>query len=1146
MSRAAIVAMHKAFPIEEPMALLFLGLLIGLAFAGPLRALIGGARARLARLFRRPPAKPDAPSVPAEIAPALADPAEEPLAIRLRKAEANFLPTADNAAHPREFLDQPSFQEMAASLRSEDVSLKTLLQFALGTNWALSCAGLAALAERPDRGGASEQVLSAFDRLPPWAMWFALGYFQSLAPRPPLGAPFVAAKEWWKDNSIVQTNAQEYLDEAERLGDAAAFGPALDAAPPSNYPFIRAFLGRLHGALAGQLIAEIDARQRAVIDSTFLTSFGRFWGAGEGKLDLLAEPEAWREMLAGAEAAVMSKPPRSLLASGDPRVGKTSFFRLLARRIEWEGWQVFEAGGADLMAGQQWFGQLEGRIQKALEELAASKRLVWYVPDILQIAMSGTHQGQAASILEQIIPAISSGRLIVWTEASPAGAARLLRQRPQLRNMFEAIRFEPLSAEETLALAGTVTQRLAYETGIEIGAACAETALSSARQYLSSTALPGSALDLLKSAILRAVKGDNRGVAPSDVIAALSQATGVPAAILDSKERADLAAIRKYFAARVMGQDEAVSTVVDRIAMLKAGLNDPGKPIGVFLFAGPTGTGKTELAKTLAEFLFGSADRMIRLDMSEYQTQESTWKILGAADPTAQAESLIGRVRKQPFSVVLLDEFEKAHAAVWDLFLQVFDDARLTDAAGQEADFRHCIVILTTNLGATSHRSADLGFLPGTSTFSSDQVLRAVSQTFRPEFQNRLDKVIVFQPLDRELMRGILKKELSRVLDRRGFKDREWAVEWEASALEFLLEKGFSPEMGARPLKRAIDQYVIAPLAATIVERRFPEGDQFVFVRSDGKAIQAEFVDPDGDAGPPPAAAPVDADNRPSLAAMILNAAGAASELQALERDYEEILAAFASEAWEAEKAKLAAKIQGEGFWTKPERFEVLSRLALMDRVRAAAGTAESLRARLAKGAGPEGRMSRELVGRLALQLHLIGEGVRDVLEAAPLEAALAVEAALDGGAGRGDAGEWRETLLAMYRAWASARNMQVTEARRAKEAPILLIGGFGAYRTLAHEAGLHVLEMPEEDRSLDRVTARVRVAAAPFGEIPQAKLHATLAAALSQSPLSNAMVRRYRNGASPLVRDMAAGWRTGRLDAVLRGDFDLIASAQT
>ncbi len=532
--------------------------------------------------------------------------------------------------------------------------------------------------------------------------------------------------------------------------------------------------------------------------------------------------------------------------------------------------------------------------------------------------------------------------------------------------------------------------------------------------------------------------------------------------------------------------------------------------------------------------------------MSEYQAYDSTWKILGAADPATQTDTLIAKVRKQPFSVVLLDEFEKAHANVWDLFLQVFDDARLTDAGGQEADFRHCIIILTTNLGATSHRGADLGFLPASASFSNEQIVRAVGQTFRPEFQNRLDKVIVFQPLDRELMRSILKKELGRVLERRGFKDREWAVEWEASALEFLLEKGFSPEMGARPLKRAIDQYVIAPLAATIVERRFPEGDQFVFVRSDGKAIQAEFVDPDsGEGEGADVLAPVSDDRRQALPAMILGARGEAAELKSLEHHFETMKAAFASDAWEDAKAELAAKMQASGFWTKPERYEVLTRLALMDRVRAASETAESFRARLIRGTGGGGKSSKELVARLALQLHLIGEGIKDVYEAAPIEAVLSVEPALEGGDRHGDPDEWRGRLVAMYRAWAAQRNMQLSEvSAKAKEPPLLLIGGFGAYRTLSREAGLHVLETPGEEKTVGRVTARVRVAAAPLGEIAPNKLPATLAAALSRAALSNILVRRYRDGASPLVRDMVAGWRTGRFDAVLQGDFDLIAAA--
>ena len=303
-------------------------------------------------------------------------------------------------------------------------------------------------------------------------------------------------------------------------------------------------------------------------------------------------------------------------------------------------------------------------------------------------------------------------------------------------------------------------------------------------------------MDLIKLTANRVLKGDGGEVGAQEVIVTLSQLTGLPVSILDSNERVDLASIREYFASRVIGQDEAVAAIVDRIAMLKAGLNDPGKPIGVFLFAGSTGTGKTELAKSVAEYLFGSVDRMVRLDMSEFQTAETTHKILGGDD----VDSLVNRVRKQPFSVVLLDEFEKAHAAIWDLFLQVFDDGRLTDSMGHVVDFRHCMIILTTNLGATSHQSSGLGFAPAADAYSSHNVMRAIGQTFRPEFQNRLDKVIVFRPLTRDLMRLILKKELNQVLQRRGLKYRDWAVEWEASAQDFLLEKGFSAEMGARPL----------------------------------------------------------------------------------------------------------------------------------------------------------------------------------------------------------------------------------------------------------------------------------------------------------------------------------------------------------
>jgi ATP-dependent Clp protease ATP-binding subunit ClpC len=1075
--------------------------------------------------------------------------APETLANELRSLELVIEPEASSAAHPRAFENNPKFLQAVQVLADPRVPVDIVKDYAIGPRWVLSCAALAALAKREDRDEVLSDVLDYFDNITPWAIYFALAYFVHCNPRPAVGAPLRYAKEWWRDNIFLAPFFRDHFVERESLGDAATFDYGVNSATAAQHAVIKGFLERVPHPMSTALLVNLDSMHHENVDRTFLSSFGRFWATAKGH-DILIEPIAWTEALNDAEATVREPPVRSLLVDGEPRVGKTSFLRILARRLEREGWSVFEAGGADLMAGQQWFGQLEGRIQKTIEELNVGKRLIWYIPDLLQIAMSGTHQGQAASILDQILPAIAAGRLIVWTEASPAATARLLRMRPTLRNTFEIARMEALDADETLDLALDLAEGLSKATGVEIDQACVPAALDLAKQYLNGSSLPGPVLDLLKLTAGRSSKGETARILPDDVIVTLSQLTGLPASLLDNKERVDLAAVRAYFSERVIGQDEAVSAIVERIAMLKAGLNDGGKPIGVFLFAGPTGTGKTELAKTLAGFLFGSTDRMIRLDMSEFQTPESTSKILGAAEAGQPTDSLIMQVRKQPFSVVLLDEFEKAHANVWDLFLQVFDDGRLTDQLGHVGDFRHCIIILTTNLGATSHRTGGIGFSPTTDQFAGEQIARAIAQTFRPEFQNRLDKVIVFRPLTRELMRSILKKELSQVLDRRGLKDREWAVEWEASALEFLLEKGFTPEMGARPLKRAIDQYVIAPLAATIVEKRFPEGDQFVFVRSDGRAIQAEFVDPDTESPGPAAERAGNLGELPALATMMLTPVGSDAELAALENESASVEATIQSPEWQQLKDHLSTAMQESGFWSRPDRFEMLARLALLDRVRAAADTAQSLRSRLARGTERAGKSSRELIARLAMQLHLVKEGIRDAFDGEPIEAALVIEPALDKPTEREATRAWCGQLREMYRAWAKNRNMQLSEARNdthsdGEALPMLMVSGFGAHRLLRREAGLHVLELAD-DGGPSRATARVRVVAAPLGDLPAEKLRRALKESFDRAGAPSSVVRRYRGEPSPLVRDMTAGWRSGRFDAVLRGDFDLIAAAQS
>jgi ATP-dependent Clp protease ATP-binding subunit ClpC len=1075
------------------------------------------------------------------------DPAAQEVRLpqRLHTLATAIEPFAQTAAHLDDFTAVRELQEAVALLADRSVPPASVTAYALGYNWVLSCAGLAALKERGDAGDIGEQVAERVIDWPVWNIQLALELLATLEPKPRLDTLLAGFREWWNNNTMLPPSFARYLDSVDDLA-LAEEGERVRALAPDIQRQLKVFLGRVNHPLADMLAGAIGVPQ-ASAEPALLTSVGRFWSDDREARRLVA-PECWQDDLDAAREIATRAPPRSLLVSGEPLSGKSSFLRLLAMRLAEDGWRIFEAGGADLMAGQQYIGQLEGRIRQVTEELDVSRKIIWYIPDLLALALSGTHQGQSASMLDQILPAIAAGRILVWAEATPASAARLFQFRPKLRRALDVVMLESMTPEESAVLAGKLAECLASETGHILEPSLPRTAVDVACHYLNAASLPGSALALLKLTVLRPGLAAGSRLDGKAALSAVAQLTGLPPALLDGSERIDLAGIRGRFESRVIGQPEAVGTMIDRIAMLKSGLNDPDRPIGVFLFAGPTGTGKTELAKTTAEYLFGSVERMIRLDMSEYQAQDSIPKILGAPGLPLEAETLISRIRKQPYSLVLLDEFEKSHPQIWDLFLQVFDEGRLTDTFGQTADFRHCLIILTTNLGATSHQGSGLGFAPGQSGYTSEQVLRAIGQTFRPEFQNRLDKVIVFRPLTRELMRGILKKELGRVFERRGLKDRAWAVEWEASALEFLLEKGFSPAMGARPLKRAIDQYVIAPLAATIVERRFPEGDQFVFVRSDGAAIEAEFVDPDGDDGPAapdqPALPAVAPGERPRLLDIAHAPDGSRSEIDALAAAQAAIARALESPLWLSLKARLGEEINAPEFWSRDDRLGVLTRFALMDRVAVAAGTAASLQARLASHRGKSGKAFRELVGRLALQVHLVNEGIRDVHEEAPVEVALAVEAALDSHAGDKDAARvWAREVAGMYRAWARKRNMQASEIEGVTrlEPAVLMVAGFGAHRTLQGEAGLHVLEQPEGPSS-GRWTVRVVVATLPPGEVPKSRLPVALKAALEQARRPGTVVRRYRKAPSPMVRSGDGSWRSGKLEAVLAGEFDVIA----
>jgi len=324
-----------------------------------------------------------------------------------------------------------------------------------------------------------------------------------------------------------------------------------------------------------------------------------------------------------------------------------------------------------------------------------------------------------------------------------------------------------------------------------------------------------------------------RAVVDAEAIAKIvAQWTGIPLFRLEEKEGEKLLKIEEGLRKRVIGQEEAISAIAHAVRRSRAGIKDPRRPIGSFIFLGPTGVGKTLLARALAEFMFGDEEALVQLDMSEYMEKFNVSRLIGAPPGYVGYEEggqLTEKVRRRPYSVILLDEIEKAHADVFNLLLQVFEDGRLTDSFGRKIDFRNTIVIMTSNVGAELIRKqGSIGFKSQAEELTyqemKEKLLEEVKRTFKPEFLNRIDDTIVFRPLVKEDLHKIVEIELGFLRER--LKEQKIALELTEGAKDFLIEKGFDPVFGARPLKRIIQRFIEDPLAQDIISKRFLEGAQ--------------------------------------------------------------------------------------------------------------------------------------------------------------------------------------------------------------------------------------------------------------------------------------------------------------------------------
>jgi ATP-dependent Clp protease ATP-binding subunit ClpC len=547
--------------------------------------------------------------------------------------------------------------------------------------------------------------------------------------------------------------------------------------------------------------------------------------------------------------------------------------------------QIYTLDLAALVAGSKYRGEFEERLKKVMKEITQRGDIVLFIDELHNLVGAGAAEGaiDAASILK---PALARGELQTIGATTLDEYRKYLERDSALERRFQQIKVDQPSPEETVKILEGLRERYEQHHRVKIDDDALAAAAELADRYISDRFLPDKAIDLIdeaasrlriksmsappvyrdleeeieqtrrdkeaaieaqefeKAANLRDQErqlsqkkrgledewnegedGDRPVVGEDEIADIVSMWTGIPVFKLTEAETKKLVRMEGELHKRVIGQEVAITAVSKAIRRSRAGIKDPKRPAGSFIFLGPSGVGKTELARTLAEFLFGDEEAMVRIDMSEYMEKHAVSRLVGSPPGYIgydEGGQLTEAVRRKPYSVLLLDEIEKAHPDVFNILLQILEDGRLTDAQGRTVDFRNAIVIMTSNIGASEiAKNTSIGFTVSDETGMSyedmkNRIMSDLKKVFRPEFLNRIDEVIVFHKLSKEEIKEIIDLMINRV--RTQVAEHELQLELSDESKELLIEKGWDPSMGARPLRRAIQRYVEDPLADEVLK----------------------------------------------------------------------------------------------------------------------------------------------------------------------------------------------------------------------------------------------------------------------------------------------------------------------------------------